>query len=150
MTQVKSQQAPRSPSLTRTFPSKIDLLARVFALEEDGHASKLFRAIRVGQSAIERYESRDWAVIKGREAWDRVLRLAVDSVEAPGPHWVRGAGDRDAWKVSSFSLIYFCIYLFPGLFFSCSLSFTHRSRPHFVKVFAPHLRLYRRIFLFTS
>jgi hypothetical protein len=38
-------------------------------------------------------------VIKG-DMWDKVLHLIVDSVEAPGPNWVRSCGFEEAWKVS--------------------------------------------------
>ena len=97
--------------LTKRKTNKQDLLSRVFALPDDGHVSKLFRAVRVGQAAVERYESgngtRDWRRasapgIRGPDAWDRVLRLVVDAAEAPGPGWVRSAGDPGAWDVSVF------------------------------------------------
>ena len=49
--------------------------------------------------------------IRGPEAWDRVLRLVVDAAEAPGPGWVRTAGDPGAWDVS-------CLFFFfSNLFF---------------------------------
>ncbi|RYO73719.1 hypothetical protein DL766_009063 [Monosporascus sp. MC13-8B] len=79
------------------------LLPRIHAFEDDGHTSKLFRAVEVGRRAISRYENDNnnkscWVLIRGPELWDKIMHLTVDSVEAPGPNWVRGAGDAEAWK----------------------------------------------------
>ncbi|RYP56837.1 hypothetical protein DL771_011612 [Monosporascus sp. 5C6A] len=92
----------KQPTLTHSLDTE-RLLPRIHALEEDGHASKLFRAVEIGRRAISRYENDDnnknnWVLIRGPELWDKIMHLVVDSVEAPGPNWVRGAGDADAWK----------------------------------------------------
>ncbi|RYP11776.1 hypothetical protein DL765_007618 [Monosporascus sp. GIB2] len=85
-------------------PAVDRLLPRIHAFEDDGHASKLFRAVEIGRRAISRYASDDnanksrWVLIRGPELWDKIMHLTVDSVEAPGPTWVRGAGDPEAWK----------------------------------------------------
>ncbi|KAI1768696.1 hypothetical protein GGR53DRAFT_476623 [Hypoxylon sp. FL1150] len=72
-------------------------LPRLFVLEDDGHAIKLFRAVGLGQRVCEKYEDRDWTQIKG-DLWTRLNHLVVDSVESDGPRWVRGAGNSSAWK----------------------------------------------------
>ncbi|RYP59711.1 hypothetical protein DL770_010150 [Monosporascus sp. CRB-9-2] len=84
-------------------PAVERLLPRMYAFEDDGHAIKLFRAVDIGRRAISRYENNDnnnkhWVLIRGPELWDKIMHLVVDSVEAPGPTWVRGAGDAEAWK----------------------------------------------------
>ena len=38
--------------------------------------------------------------IKGEDLWMKVHHMVVDSVEGPGPNWVRGAGLDEMWKVS--------------------------------------------------
>ncbi|RYP54420.1 hypothetical protein DL768_000791 [Monosporascus sp. mg162] len=86
-------------------PAVERLLPRIHDFEDDGHAIKLFRAVEIGRRAISRYENNDnnnknhWVLIRGPELWDKIMHLTVDSVEAPGPTWVRGAGDAEAWKV---------------------------------------------------
>ncbi|KAI0169507.1 hypothetical protein GGR52DRAFT_550358 [Hypoxylon sp. FL1284] len=71
-------------------------LPRLHALEDDGHAIKLFRAVGLGQTVCEKYNDRDWMLIKG-DLWPRISHLVIDSVESGGPRWVRGAGDPSAW-----------------------------------------------------
>lgn len=68
-------------------------------LKDDGHAIKLFRAIGVGQQVTKPYESKDWVKIKG-DLWTKIGHLVADSVESPGPTWVRSTGFDEAWKVS--------------------------------------------------
>ncbi|XDG02298.1 hypothetical protein ABKA04_001913 [Annulohypoxylon sp. FPYF3050] len=75
-----------------------ELLPRMHNLEEDGHAIKLFRAVGLGQTIVEKYDDKDWVVIKS-DLWTKVKHLVVDSVEAAGPHWVRSAGFGEAWGV---------------------------------------------------
>jgi len=36
-------------------------------------------------------------VIKG-DMWDQLGHMAIDSVEAGGPNWVRSAGFKEAWE----------------------------------------------------
>ncbi|KAK7910926.1 hypothetical protein PG985_013407 [Apiospora marii] len=74
------------------------LLPRLHTLSDDGHVIKLWRAMGVGRKISEPYEGRTWLQIKGRHLWDQVAHLIVDSVEAPGPRWVRNAGFEEAWK----------------------------------------------------
>ncbi|CAJ2508118.1 Uu.00g093040.m01.CDS01 [Anthostomella pinea] len=75
----------------------IELLPRIHSLEEDGHVVKLFRAIGVGQNASKEYEDKDWMKIKG-DLWTKIGHMVFDGAETPGPTWIRGSGDPDAWK----------------------------------------------------
>ncbi|CAN8095312.1 unnamed protein product [Discula destructiva] len=77
-----------------------DIMSRLhdFAPHDDGHAVKLSRAAFIAQEIAKKYEDRDWMVIKGDEMWMRIHHLIADSVEAPGPTWVRTAGLEEAWS----------------------------------------------------
>ncbi|KAK8067106.1 hypothetical protein PG997_013853 [Apiospora hydei] len=85
--------------LTGLFPTP-EMLPRMHSLSDDGHVIKLWRAVGVGRKLSEPYEDRSWLQIKGSKLWDQVAHLIMDSVEAPGPRWVRNAGFEEAWKVS--------------------------------------------------
>ncbi|KAI0021877.1 HypA protein [Xylariomycetidae sp. FL0641] len=76
----------------------IDLLPRIRAMEDDGHVSKLFRAVGVCRDASGKYGDAQWLRTQGEKLWDTVLHMVVDGAETPGPKWVRGAGHADAWK----------------------------------------------------
>lgn len=72
---------------------------RVDGLEDDGHASKLVRAMSNGERACKEYEDgegKDW-MIKGGD-WLQLGHMAIDSVEEDGPTWVRNAGFESAWE----------------------------------------------------
>ncbi|KAI0123057.1 HypA protein [Xylariales sp. AK1849] len=75
----------------------VELLPRMHKLDEDGHAIKLFRAIGIGKEVSKPYESKDWMKVKG-DLWNQIAYMVVDSLEAPGPTWVRSAGFDEAWK----------------------------------------------------
>ncbi|KAI1342222.1 HypA protein [Xylariaceae sp. FL0016] len=75
----------------------IELLPRVNSLSDDGHVSKLFRAIGICREINKKYEDADWLQIKG-DLWTKVAYMVIDGAETPGPKWVRGAGDPEAWK----------------------------------------------------
>ncbi|KAJ3579448.1 hypothetical protein NPX13_g1113 [Xylaria arbuscula] len=76
-----------------------DLLPRIYTLHDDGHVSKLIRAIGICQKASKAYEDQNkpWLRIKGEAVWTKLNQLVVDSAEGTGPRWVRGAGDPEAW-----------------------------------------------------
>lgn len=80
-----------------------DIISRLHDFPDDGHAIKLGRAALICQEACRAYEGTpvgDRFMVKGEDMWQRVLGLIVDSVEAPGPNWVRSAGFKEAWEVS--------------------------------------------------
>lgn len=71
-----------------------------FAPHDDGHAVKLSRAAVITQQISQQYNDRNWKIIKGDDMWMRIHHLIADSVEAPGPKFVRTAGLDEAWVVS--------------------------------------------------
>ncbi|KAI0115516.1 HypA protein [Nemania sp. FL0031] len=80
-----------------TLKPTAELLPRIFALHDDGHVSKLIRAVGLCESLSKPYEDQDWLKIKGADLWTKINQLVVDSAEGAGPKWVRGAGDAEAW-----------------------------------------------------
>ncbi|KAK5627329.1 hypothetical protein RRF57_003044 [Xylaria bambusicola] len=78
--------------------TRTDLLSRVYALHDDGHVSKLIRAMGICQDASKAYEDKPWLKIKGEALWTKLYQMVLDSAEGDGPKWVRGAGDPEAWK----------------------------------------------------
>ncbi|OTB05222.1 hypothetical protein M426DRAFT_320037 [Hypoxylon sp. CI-4A] len=78
-------------------PAK-DQLPRIFALDDDGHAIKLVRALVVGQEVSEKFQDKDWIKIRGNDLWTRIHHLAVDCVESGKPQWVYSAGEPEAWE----------------------------------------------------
>lgn len=84
-------------SKDKNVGSTDELLRRMHAVEDDGHAIKLFRAVLLGQTVSEKYEDKDWIKIKG-DLWTKIKHLVVDSVEGSGARWVRAAGDLIAWE----------------------------------------------------
>lgn len=74
-----------------------DIITRVNANEDDGHASKLIRALAHGEKACAPYEGKDGFIIKA-DMWTQLGHMAIDSVEADGPSWVKGCGFEEAWQ----------------------------------------------------
>ncbi|KAK5134324.1 hypothetical protein LTR08_006753 [Meristemomyces frigidus] len=70
---------------------------RVCRLEDDGHASKLVRALAHGQRICEPYGDREEFRIK-HDDWLQMGHMAIDSVEHPSQNWVRSAGFDEAWQ----------------------------------------------------
>lgn len=97
----KTEKKPHSKSLANTPNpnSPSDLLPRIFALQDDGHVSKLIRAIGVCRDASAAHGEDARLKIRGDDLWTKLNQLVVDSVEGGGPTWVRGAGDPGAWTV---------------------------------------------------
>ncbi|KAK5656110.1 hypothetical protein OQA88_4870 [Cercophora sp. LCS_1] len=78
--------------------SPVEIVSQLHDFPDDGHAIKLARAALICRDISRLYEDRDWVKIKGDELWLRIFNLIVDSVEAPGEHWVRTCGLEEAWK----------------------------------------------------
>jgi len=68
--------------------------------EDDGHATKLGRAVAYGEQAMQGYEDADWAKIKG-DMWVNIGKMVVDSVEDTGNTWVRSGKFISPQKFSS-------------------------------------------------
>lgn len=79
-------------------PSGYDQIQdRVCAIDDDGHASKLVRAIAHGGKICQPYEQNDAFRLKSDD-WLQLAHMAIDSVEMPGNNWVRSAGFDEAWQ----------------------------------------------------
>ena len=79
-------------------PSDWDkVFQRVREFDDDGHASKLVRALAHGQKICEPYEDKPEFRIK-HDDWLQMAHMAIDSVEIGEPHWVRSAGFDEAWE----------------------------------------------------
>ncbi|CAK3842346.1 Hypothetical predicted protein [Lecanosticta acicola] len=70
---------------------------RVCAIDDDGHASKLVRAIAHGGEICRPFEEKESFRLKGDD-WLQLAHMAIDSVEMPGDNWVRSAGFDEAWE----------------------------------------------------
>lgn len=73
------------------------VIERVRRMEDDGHASKMIRALANGQQACAPYEAKLDFRLKGDD-WLQLAHMTIHSVEADGPHWVRSTGFDEAWK----------------------------------------------------
>ncbi|KAJ9636519.1 hypothetical protein H2204_005352 [Knufia peltigerae] len=76
-----------------------EIIRRVDKFPDDGHASKLVRALANGHEVCKPYEgqSEDVFVLQGDDVWLKLGHMAIDSVETGEPHWVRNAGFDEAW-----------------------------------------------------
>jgi hypothetical protein len=75
------------------------IVRRVDGLLDDGHASKLVRAIAHGEQACKPYEgeSEDVFPLRGN-MWELLGHMAIDSVEnSQEDKWIRSAGFDQAW-----------------------------------------------------
>lgn len=82
---------PKSPS------GWDEIMDRVCSFDDDGHASKLIRALAHGERVCKPYENDDAFRVKGGD-WLQLAHMAIDSVEMPGDTWVRMAGFDEAWE----------------------------------------------------
>jgi len=87
---------PKQPSSESADPWG-GIFERIGRFEDDGHAVKLVRALAHGQIVCGPYEDREEFRIKNRH-WLQLGHMAIDSVEAGEPTWVRSAGFDEAWN----------------------------------------------------
>ena len=74
-----------------------DVVARVLEIPDDGHAAKLIRALENGRVVCEKYADGEVGEVKG-DMWDKLLHMAIDSVDETSDRWVRSAGFDEAWE----------------------------------------------------
>jgi hypothetical protein len=87
---------PNKPTSTSADPWH-DIIERIKNFEDDGHGSKLVRALAHGQQICKPYEDKENFRIKGG-LWLQLGHMAIDSVEGSEPTWVRSAGFDSAWE----------------------------------------------------
>ncbi|KAI4282923.1 MAG: hypothetical protein L6R38_002542, partial [Xanthoria sp. 2 TBL-2021] len=73
------------------------IFKRVVEHEDDGHASKLVRALKHGEQICIPYNDDPRFRIK-EDMWLKLGHMAIDSVEDTGEPWVRSAGFDEAWE----------------------------------------------------
>ena len=76
------------------------IFRRVDGFKDDGHASKLIRALAHGQEACKPYEGKNGFMIKD-EMWLKMGHMVIDSVEGTDyakDRWVRSCGWDEAWE----------------------------------------------------
>ncbi|KAL8659838.1 MAG: hypothetical protein Q9226_000203, partial [Calogaya cf. arnoldii] len=74
-----------------------EIIKRVIEHEDDGHASKLVRALKNGEQICKPYNDDPGFRIK-KDMWLKLGHMAIDSVEDTGEPWVRSAGFDEAWE----------------------------------------------------
>lgn len=72
-----------------------DVFQRICNHPDDGHASKVIRALAHGEQACGNVQGKDWKVQKGD--WITMGHMAVDSVQGDDSDWVRSTGFDKAW-----------------------------------------------------
>jgi len=80
-----------------SYDSWDSIFARVNALEDDGHASKLVRAVACAEKVCAPYAGKPGFKL-AKEDWLKIGNMAIDSVEGSGTNWVRSAGFEEAWE----------------------------------------------------
>ncbi|KAI9763559.1 MAG: hypothetical protein M1840_000421 [Geoglossum simile] len=68
---------------------------RAVECKDDGHVAKAARAAWAAEGFC---KGRGGTIEWDKVGWTRVGSMAVDSVESPGPRWVRSAGFEKAWE----------------------------------------------------
>jgi hypothetical protein len=100
---ISRNSPPLHLSEIREYPAKDSwerLFERIVQYPDDGHASKFVRAVAHGEAAMRAAGVRDGDDGFPLESgdWLKLGNMVVDSVEAPGPNWVRSAGFDEAWE----------------------------------------------------
>lgn len=72
---------------------------RAVRFDDDGHTSKLIRALAHGEIICREFEAKEGFRVRG-EDWLQLGHMAIDSVErgGEGEIWVRSAGFDEAWE----------------------------------------------------
>ena len=82
------------------YPADWDaVIARACRIPDDGHASKLVRALAHGAKICAPYHGKKGFIFEIRD-WLQMAHMAVDSTEKlqkNGERWIRSAGFSEAW-----------------------------------------------------
>ena len=74
-----------------------DVFERACKFDDDGHASKLVRAVANGEKVCKNFEGERGFELQG-EDWLKIGHMVIDSVEMEGNNWIRSAGFDEAWE----------------------------------------------------
>ena len=81
----------------------VEIGNRLQEFGDDGHGIKQARATAICHELMKKWETKSWAILKGDDIWTKIQHMVVDSLEVPGPLYVRSTGFEAAWKVSDSS-----------------------------------------------
>jgi Questin oxidase-like len=74
-----------------------EIFERATLYDDDGHVSKLVRAIANGQQICKPYEGMKGFLVKG-DMWEKMAHMAMDAIDNGSVHWVRNCGWEEAWR----------------------------------------------------
>ncbi|KAM3414892.1 hypothetical protein BST61_g10035 [Cercospora zeina] len=74
-----------------------EVFERACKFDDDGHASKLVRAVANGEKVSKPFEGKKGFALEG-EDWLKIGHMVIDSVETQGDNWIRSAGFDEAWE----------------------------------------------------
>ncbi|MCJ1441062.1 MAG: hypothetical protein MMC23_001548 [Stictis urceolatum] len=80
-----------------------DVFERAVNFEEDGHASKLIRALAFGEQRCGKWEGESWMPMKKAD-WGTVANMAIESVDSPDvsmterTKWIFDTGFNQSWE----------------------------------------------------
>jgi hypothetical protein len=105
------------------------LHARITTLREDGHGSKLIRALQNGERVCQKFIGQSELANQFRVKdgdWLQMANMTIDSVGRSEQHWVYGAKFDEAWAQyvkKQFPVLYILFYSYSySFYFSLSLS----------------------------
>ncbi|GIZ49398.1 hypothetical protein CKM354_001242800 [Cercospora kikuchii] len=74
-----------------------EVFARACKFDDDGHASKLVRAVANAEKVSKPFEGKKGFMLEGDD-WLKIAHMVIDSVEIQGDTWIRSAGFDEAWE----------------------------------------------------
>lgn len=98
---LASWWVPEPTSIVQNRNVKSEIAALLHDFGDDGHAIKQARPTAVLYELMQQYKEQDWAVLKDEDVWRQVQSMVADAVQGPGRMYVRTAGLKEAWEVSS-------------------------------------------------
>jgi hypothetical protein len=76
-----------------------ELFARATKYDDDGHSSKMIRALAHAERFCANYDSdKERFVVRGGEMWKKIGHMEMDAVELGDPHYVYNTGFDEAWQ----------------------------------------------------
>ncbi|KAI1438843.1 HypA protein [Xylaria sp. CBS 124048] len=78
--------------------SQDEIISTVRTLSDDGHITKLLRALRIGNRISKPYHGHGNPRLITSAEWEQIYRVYMDSVTGDGPRWVRDCGRPESWE----------------------------------------------------